>query len=214
MARTQSLTFLAAVAALVASPAEARRERHGPERGIDSLNQPVVQRTDYVMDLDARSGGLSVAEKARLRGWFDSLGVGYGDSVFVDEPHGTGPGSADVATVAAEYGLLLRRGAPVTTGAVPAGSVRVVVSRSIAFVPNCPNGGKLRGPSTTSPNYGCAVNSNWAAMVADPNDLVLGQTGGVGPASDAGTKAIKVYRDAPPTGTRGLSEVSTRGRSN
>ncbi len=211
MARTQSLTLLAAAGALLVAPAAEARERNRPERGIDSLNQPVVQRTDYVLDLAAPSGGLSAVEQARLRGWFDGLGVGYGDSVFVDDPAGDGPGTADVATVAAEYGLLLRTGAPVTAGPVPAGSVRVVVTRSTASVPNCPHGGAPKGPSSTSPNYGCAVNSNWAAMVANPTDLVLGQAGAVGASSDAGTKAIKVYREAQPTGTKGLTVTSTRG---
>lgn len=215
MARTKSLTLLAAAGALLVAPAaEARRERHGPERGIDSLNQPVVQRTDYVLDLPTSSGGLGPVEQGRLRGWFDGLGVGYGDSVFVDEPYGGGAASNDVARVAAEYGLLLHSGAPVTPNPVQAGSVRVVVSRSTAFVPGCPNAGAQNGPSSTSPNYGCSVNSNWAAMVANPSDLVLGQAGALGAASDAGTKAIKVYREAPPTGTRGLNEVSTRGRGN
>jgi len=211
MARNTSLTFLAAAGALlVSSAAEARRERHGPEHGVDSLNQPVVQRTDYVLDLAAPTGGLSAVEKGRLRGWFDGLGVGYGDTVSVDEPYGRGPGAADVATIAAEYGLLLSPGAPVTTGPVQPGSVRVVVSRSTAYVPNCPHGA-ARGPSVTSPNYGCAVNSNWAAMVANPNDLVLGQDGAAGGNTDTGTKAIKVFREAVPTGTKGLTATSTRG---
>lgn len=218
MARTKSLTLLAAAGALLVAPAaEARRDRydrHGPERGIDSLNQPVVQRIDYVLDLEAPSGSLSAAEKGRLRAWFGSLGVGYGDNVFVDEPYGAGAASTDVARIAAEYGLLLRTGAPVTPIPVQAGSVRVVVSRSVASVPGCPNGGAIGGPSSTSPNYGCSVNSNWAAMVANPSDLVLGQAGALGAASDAGTKAIKVYREAAPSGTKGLSEVSTRGRGN
>lgn len=212
MARIKSLTLLATAGAILAAPAaEARRERHGPERGIDSLNQPVVQRTDYVLDLPAPTGGLSAVEKGRLRGWFDGLGVGYGDHVFVEEGYGPGPGTADVATIAAEYGLLLSQGAPVTAGPVQAGSVRVVVARTTASVPGCPSGGQPSGPSSTSPNYGCALNSNWAAMVANPSDLVLGQTGAVGAASDAGTKAIKVYRDAQPTGTKGLTVTSTRG---
>jgi pilus assembly protein CpaD len=215
MARTTSLTLLAAAGALLFAPAaEARRERHGPERGIDSLNQPVVQRTDYVLDLAAPSGSLSAVEKGRLRGWFEGLGVGYGDHVFVEEGYGPGPGTADVATVAAEYGLLLSEGAPVTAGSVPSGTVRVVISRSTAFVPNCPSGANENGPSSTSSNYGCSVNSNWAAMIANPSDLVLGQAGTVGASRDAGTKAIKVYREAAPTGTKGLSSVSTSGRGN
>lgn len=212
MARTTSLTLLAAAGALLmASGAEARRERHGPEHGVDSLNQPVVQRTDYVLDLPAASGSLSAVEKGRLRGWFDGLGVGYGDSVFVEEGYGPGPATADVATVAAEYGLLLSSGAPVTEGSVAPGGVRVVVSRSTASVPDCPAGANRNGPSSTSSNYGCSVNSNWAAMVANPSDLVLGQAGAAGGNTDTGTKAIKVYRDAIPTGTKGLSATSTRG---
>ena len=89
-----------------------------------------------------------------------------------------------------------------------------MVTRSIAYVPNCPNGASAHGPSSTSSNYGCAVNSNWAAMVANPSDLVLGQTGTVGASRDAGIKAIKVYREAVPTGTKPLSGVATSGRGN
>lgn len=214
MARTTSLTLLTVAGALLLAPAaEARRERHGPERGVDSLNQPVVERTEYVLDLPAPSG-LSAVEKGRLRGWFEGLGVGYGDHVFVEDGYGPGPATADVATVAAEFGLLLSGGAPVTAGPVQPGTVRVVVSRSTAFVPNCPSGANKNGPGATSSNYGCSVNSNWAAMVANPSDLVLGQAGTVGASRDAGTKAIKVYREAAPSGTKGLSSVSTSGRSN
>jgi pilus assembly protein CpaD len=84
-----------------------------------------------------------------------------------------------------------------------------VVSRSVAYVPDCPYGSPERGPSSTSSNYGCSVNSNWAALVANPSDLVLGQTGTVGASRDTGIKAIKVYREAPPTGTKPLTGVST-----
>jgi pilus assembly protein CpaD len=215
MARIKSLTLLAAAGGILFAPAaEAKRDRHGPERGVDSLNQPVVERTDYVLDLAAPTGNLSAVERGRLRAWFQSLGLGYGDRVFVDEPYGAGPGAADVARITGEYGLLLSEGVPVTAGAVQPGSVRVIVSRSVASVPNCPRTDNYRGPSSTSANYGCAVNSNWAAMVADPSDLVLGQVGGAGVESIAGTKAIKVYREAAPTGTKGLQQTTTRGGSN
>ena len=210
MERRKSLALLAIGTALVASAAQAKPpQRHGPERGLDSLNQPVVERTDYVFDLNGSDSGLSAHERSRLDQWFGSLGIGYGDRVFVEEAYGPGPARVDVARVAARYGLLLSDGAPVTTGEPAPGGVRVIVSRSEAFVPDCPNHSN-RGPSATSANYGCAVNSNLAAMIADPSDLVLGQAGsGTG---DAGSKAIKVYREAPPTGTRGLDEINTRGK--
>jgi pilus assembly protein CpaD len=208
MARINALTLIAAAGAIFVAPAaEARREARGPERGIDSLNQPQVERTDFVFDVPASSGGLTADGRAQLRSWFDSVGVGYGDRISVDSAYG----AADVAGVAGEYGLLLSDGAPVTPGPVPPETIRVVISRTTAFVPNCPQSDRYRGPSSTSPNYGCAVNSNWAAMVANPSDLVLGQVGAVGANGEAGTKAIRVYRQAAPTGTKGLNETSTRG---
>jgi pilus assembly protein CpaD len=87
----------------------------------------------------------------------------------------------------------------------------VIVSRSFAFVPGCPRADNYRGPSLTSANYGCSVNSNFAAMIADPSDLVLGQAGSGLRDTGTAAKAIKVYRDTPPTGTKGLQQVSTQG---
>lgn len=213
MARSKSLAALVAIGVALSFSAAAdarKKDRHGPERGLDSLNQPVVERSDFVLDLADSGGGLAAAERARLDHWFQTVGLGYGDHVFVDD----GPGSAgrhDVARTAAEYGLLLSDGAPITAGEVPPGTVRVVVSRSVAYVPNCPNWAAQRGPSSTSSNYGCAVNSNLAAMIADPNDLVLGQSGSVTGDANTSSKAIKLYRQTAPSGTKGLSAVSTRG---
>jgi pilus assembly protein CpaD len=211
MARTKSLAAVFAIGAALALTASAQakpRDRHGPERGLDSLNQPVVQRSDYLLDL-ADNGGLSEADLGRLDSWFTSLGLGYGDHVFVDR--GTSMGRQDVASVAAAYGLLLSPGAPVLEGDVPMGAVRVIVSRTTASVPGCPNYEERRGPSSTSSNYGCSVNSNLAAMVADPNDLVLGQVGSVYGDANTSSKAIRVYRQTAPTGTKGLTDVSTKG---
>jgi pilus assembly protein CpaD len=213
MARTKSLAALVAIGAALTFPSVASakkppRERHDASRGLDSLNQPVVQRTDYLLDL-ADNGGLSDADMGRLQGWFDSLALGYGDHVSVD--HGTSAGRHDVARVAGAYGLFLSADAPVLEGDVPMGAVRVIVSRTTASVPNCPNYDAERGPSSTSSNYGCALNSNLAAMIADPNDLVLGQVGSVTGDASTSYKAIRLYRQTAPTGSKGLSDVSTRG---
>lgn len=211
MARTKSLAAAVAIGAALLLPATASakkppRERHDASRSLDSVNQPVVQRTDYLLDL-ADNGGLGDSDLGRLNAWFESLRVGYGDHVFVDR--GTSLGREDVARVASEYGILLSPGAPILEGDVPMGAVRVIVSRTTASVPTCPNHLRDRGPSATSSNYGCAVNSNLAAMIADPNDLVLGQAGSVLTDSHTSAKAIRSYRQTPPTGTKGLTDVST-----
>jgi pilus assembly protein CpaD len=60
-------------------------------------------------------------------------------------------------------------------------------------------------------NFGCGVNSNLAAMVANPEDLIHGREGsGVG-STDTASKAVILYKYAPPTGTKGLQDISTKG---
>jgi pilus assembly protein CpaD len=189
----------------------------GPvNRGLESVNQPVVSRTDYVFDVSAAGlMGPSSPEAKRLAAWFDSIGLGYGDRVSVDQSAAYGDSGRDeVAALAAKHGLLLSETAPVTAGAIDPGSVRVIVSRTTAEVPNCPNWKRASQPEfagSTMSNYGCATNRNLAAMVANPEDLVRGRTGSGTDASTA-AKAIKSYRDAEPTGKAGLQNIDTKGK--
>jgi pilus assembly protein CpaD len=168
-----------------------------------SENQPVVHRTDLVFDVDATGSGIPSSEVIRLADWFDSIDLRYGDRVSIDESSASPGGRADVARLLAQYGMLLDDAAPVTVGSVPPGSVRVIVSRATASVPGCPNWRKSRlggDPISTDTNFGCSINSNLAAMVADANDLVLGQEG-AGTADPAtAEKAVKAYRDRAPSG--------------
>lgn len=183
-------------------------------RSLESVNQPVVQRTDYVIDLNAGGGSIPPSELDRLNSWFQALQLGYGDRVAVDEPYGYDAGTrAQVAEVADRYGLLLSTDTPITAGRPQPGTTRVIVSRAAASVPGCPNWHEI-GDGTlnaTSPNFGCAVNSNLAAMIANPSDLVLGQTGNSTGDAATAAKAIKVYRDAEPTGKGGLAATSSKG---
>jgi pilus assembly protein CpaD len=185
----------------------------GPaNRGLDSVHQPVVSRTDYVLDLSTGEEALAYGEANRLAAWFDTLELSYGDRIFLD---GAGVGGArdDVASVAARYGLLLSEGAPVTEGAVEPGRLRVVVSRAEARVEGCPDWRRKSQPElggSTMSNYGCATNSNLAAMVANPEDLVRGQAQS-GSDARAVTKAITTYRELPSTAREGLEDQTTQG---
>jgi pilus assembly protein CpaD len=182
------------------------------DRGVESVNEPVVTRADYVFDAAAPGGSLAPAEKARLDAWFRGLGLGYGDSIYVDAPYADAA-RYEVAQVAGNYGMMLEPGAPVTAGPVSPGSVRVIVSRSRAEVPGCPNWSVPSQPNYNNrsmSNFGCGVNSNLASMVANPEDLVHGREGGIG-SNAAGTKAVILYQTTPPTGSKGLQETSTKG---
>lgn len=180
---------------------------------LDSVNQPVVERHNYTLDLGANASGLSVPEMARLADWFDAMDLGYGDRISIDDPMTSDAVREDVAAVASRHGLLLDNSAPVTVGFIDPGNVRVVVTRSTAYVPNCPNwSGNANGNlgNNTSAGYGCAVNSNLAAMVADPQHLLEGAAGSGETVVMSSTKAIETYRAAEPTGAGGLPAVSSQ----
>lgn len=185
-------------------------------RSMDSVHQPVVSRTDYVFDLQPNSAGeLPPYEMGRLDGWFSSIGLGYGDRVAIDDPYGNPGVRHSVAQMLGRYGLLLADTAPATAGAGQAGTVRVIVSRSTASVPGCPDWRSTQESNptgTTSSNYGCAINSNLAAMVANPQDLVLGQPGAVSTAPTTATRAIKTYQEKAPTGAGDLKTLTAGGK--
>lgn len=203
--------MIALVASALASPALAK-PKNDAARGLAAVNVPVVTRSDYAFDAAAPDGSLPSSEMARLDAWLSGLNLGYGDRVYVDGPAGAGA-RYDVARVVGQYGLLLSDGAPVTQGAVAPGTVRVVVSRSRASVPGCPDWSERAQPNYgnyTMSNFGCAVNGNMAAMIADPQDFVWGREAGTTD-SYAATRAIQSYRKATPTGEGGLKEVSSKG---
>ena len=172
------------------------------DRGYSAVNVPVVSRSDYVLDVAAPGGALAPAEATRLDSWFRSLQLGYGDSVHVDGAYADAA-RAQIAQIAGSYGMLVSDGAPVTAGAVAPDMVRVVVTRTVASVPGCPNWGRPSQPNYNNrmlPNFGCAVNSNLAAMVANPEDLLHGREGSSVVDADAGAKAVDMYRNWPLTG--------------
>lgn len=184
-----------------------------PDTGLAALHVPVVTSADYVFDAAAAGGSLAPGDAERLNGWFQGLGIGYGDSIYVDGDYADAA-RGQVAAIAGQYGMLVSAGAPVTTGTVQPGTVRVVVSRRRATVPGCPDWSVPASPNFQNrnmSNFGCGVNANLAAMVANPEDLVHGREGaGTGDVA-AGSRAIQFYRATPPTGTKGLQDISVKG---
>ncbi|RIA37587.1 pilus assembly protein CpaD [Hephaestia caeni] len=185
-------------------------------RGLESVHQPVVSRADYAFDLSTANGHLAPGEAQRLDGWLVSLNVGYGDNVGIDDPspYAT-PARAEVAQQVARYGLLLADTAPITAQPLTPDTLRVVVTRMSASVPNCPDfsrEGNHEFQGSMTSNFGCAVNSNLAAMVARPQDLVRGQPGAPSVDPATATKAIQTFRAAKPTGAGGLQSETTGGK--
>jgi pilus assembly protein CpaD len=211
MSIRRKAAFSAALAVSLGLSLSACNDYYG-NRSLYSTKQAVVERSNYTLDLAAGADGLSVPELQRLNGWFETLNLGYGDRVSLDGAATPGVRD-DIAGIAGRRGILLSDGAPVTTGFVNPGMVRVVVTRSRAHVPGCPDWSDrhpgLSGNKTTE-DYGCAVNSNLAAMVADPEHLLKGAEGTGETVVMTSTRAIDSYRQQTPTGAGGLPAVSSQ----
>jgi pilus assembly protein CpaD len=163
-----------------------------------SVHQPVVERTNYAIDLNSEGGSVSASEQARLGEWFDALQLGYGDRVSIDIGSGyASPATTElVANAAAERGVLIDGTVPVSAGEVAPGMFRVIVARSKSSVPSCPDvttDHDRNYNASNSSNYGCATNTNLAAMIADPEDLVRGRENKKLD-NNSGARAVGTYR--------------------
>ena len=175
-------------------------------KSLYSTKQPVVERTSYTLDLSANRDGLTIAEQQRLTGWFEAMDLGYGDRVSIDDPIASQATRDAVSDIAGRFGILVSDTAPVTAGAMQPGNVRVVLTRSTASVPGCPDWSAksdMNYTNATHPGYGCATNSNLAAMVANPEDLIEGQKGTGETVIMSSTKAIDSFRERAPSGGGG-----------
>ena len=182
-------------------------------RSLESVHQPIVSTDVLAIDIETRGGDISATEAVKLRNWFDAVGLQYGDRVSIDDPspYGNASAKASVTRLVGRYGMMLQGDSPITATPVESGYMRVVISRTRADVPGCPNWDSKSATdftSGTSSNYGCASNANLAAMVADPQDLVKGSKATGTDPLQAG-KAIDVYRKKEPTGKEGVKSSST-----
>ena len=181
-------------------------------RQLESLHQPVVTRTNFALDVTTGPGGLSFPEQRRLASWFEAMDLRYGDRVSIDDPLQSEATRDAVESLANRYGIQVGADAPVTAGHVNAGAVRVIITRAKAEVPGCPdwsakNDGNFH--NATSTNYGCSINANMAAMVANPEHLLKGADSQGETVVMSSTKAIESYRQSAPSGAGGQLKASS-----
>jgi len=181
-------------------------------QGMNSVHQPVVSYESYLYDVQVSEGKLSPAERTRLTGWLDSINVSYGDSIAIANG-GAGVSPAlhhDIADVLGRRGMLIGEDNSALAGTPPYGTIRLILRRANAAVPGCPDWSRNAESDIsggTSSNYGCAVNGNLAAMVANPEDLVRGQTANSDLRTATSNRAIETYREMEPTSVGGLKNL-------
>lgn len=182
-------------------------------RSLESIHQPVVSHSGHSFDVAAYGGELSPSEASRLDGWLDAIGARYGDQISIEDgsAYGSPSAVANIRALLGKRGAVLHSVSSDAAASVGQGNLRVHVLRTAASVPGCPdwNSRFQADPyNTTSSNYGCATNSNLAAMIADPNDLVRG-VASTDQNSTHGARAVKTYRERPLTGNGELRQNTT-----
>ncbi|MXP27555.1 pilus assembly protein CpaD [Porphyrobacter algicida] len=185
-------------------------------RSLYSVKQPVVERSTVALDVNTDADGLSISEQQRLAAWFQAMDLRYGDRVAVEDPQASPTTRAAVAKVAGRYGLLLSDSTATGMTGVAPGQARVTITRSSASVPGCPDWSVKTETNLTngiSPNFGCATNSNLAAMVANPEDLIKGQEGSPDTYVNTSTKAINAYQEKAASSTASGAGTSGGGTS-
>ena len=172
-------------------------------RTLYSVKQPVVM----VLDVNTTTAGLPISEQQRLNGWFETMDLRYGDRIAIENPGQNPAVTTAIRDLAARYGLIISDTAPVTPGYLQPGQARVVITRSTATVPGCPDWSAksdMNYNNATSPGFGCAINS-------DPQALLEGKKGSGETVIATSNKAISTYRDAKPTGAAGLGDATGGG---
>ncbi|WP_375289546.1 CpaD family pilus assembly protein [Qipengyuania sp.] len=168
-------------------------------RTVYSVHQPVVERSSMALDVTTSPDGLPLYEQRRVASWFETMDLDYGDRVSVDDPSGNEDARAAVALLAGRYGIMLADGSPIPSAEIAPGQARIIITRSRASVPGCPDW-SASSDSTLgnglSANYGCATNSNLAAMVANPEDLIKGQKGSPDTYIDTSKTTIDTYGES------------------
>lgn len=133
---------------------------------------------NHQINFDGGKSLPSDAEYDRFDAFANSIKLGYGDEVVL---RGSAPARRDAMAA-----YIQRLGFPVVVQSeagskedVGANTVKIIVNRHVVTPPACPNWSNFDGPeqrNTPGSNYGCAVDASLGYMVANPRDLVHGQT--------------------------------------
>lgn len=163
------------------------------------------QTVTLTIDGDPSTSDLSDVDRARLRAFADAYMLNGHGPLTITAPSGTG-GDIDGQETAADIRKALNDagvpwsalgGATYRTG-VAAGDAKLIISYThyVATPSECGIWKGVRSAeyrNLRSPNMGCATMNNYAAMIADPHELIA--PANVDPRDgDAVVRAIELYR--------------------
>ncbi len=147
---------------------------------------------------------LSADEEASLATFATASGLSYADrlTLRVSEPNMAAAYRQATNAVLGRFGLSVGN-VETTTGMQP-GAAMLAVSRATVTLPQCGVHGGPHGVNVNNENmsnYGCATRSNLAAMVANPADLINGNTLD-GQSADVTAKPVEAWGGHELTGIK------------
>lgn len=161
----------------------------------------------------AEDDGTSTPSSYTLAGinlFFRSVGAGHADVILLDAPDVEQARIDEIAAHIRKSGLTY--GGVSTLGPAPSeGTMTLYVERHIVVPPNC---GVWRHETSSnqknnaSAHYGCATMANLGLMVANPRDLIAGQSGGNSTASAVGALYSPAPQSTGPTITMSLDGLA------
>lgn len=120
----------------------------------------------------------TAAEYDRFNAFAHSINLGYADELVL---RGGAPSRQNALAAYFEHHNILAavKLDPGSKEEMASNTVKVVVNRHVVTPPACPNWSNFDGNenrNTPGSNYGCAIDASLGYMVANPRDLIQGQT--------------------------------------
>lgn len=174
--------------------------------GVEPQNRNMVEmvRVPYNLNFNGNDVALSTTEIGRLNHFLKTSNITYGDEFSMDFPLELNGDLSELNENRLAYisNLLKDSGLYMSNTVTPYGmepknnSGRLLISRYVITLPEC---GDWRQPSY--PNYenaslanlGCASQANLGLMVANPRDLITGNSGSSN--AERAAKAVETYQN-------------------
>ncbi len=157
----------------------------------DSVSRNSVQMVRLPFEIKSEQDGtdsISNVTRASLNGFLTSIEVSYADVIMLDGPNAAPERLSAIEDFIRENGFIYAGNSPL--GAEPeAGSIMLYVERYVVTTPKCGNWAPEASNNTrnnASSFLGCSNTANLGLMVANPRDLIAGQSSGNSTAAAVG----------------------------
>ncbi len=215
MTKTSKITKAMAIALCALSVTACQHTNVAEPSLNDSVSRNSVQMVRLPFEIRSEQDGtdsLSNVTLASLGGFLASVSVNYADVIMLDGPNASPERISAIEDYIRESGLIYAGTSAL--GAEPnSGSVMLYVERYTVTTPKCGNWAPETSNNTrnnVSSFLGCSNTANLGLMVANPRDLVSGQSGNNSTAAAVGaiyTPTVK--KPAGPKMTLSLEGMPT-----